>query len=95
MTSITQTMKNFIEGIVKLIVDNPDKVFIEVTNTTKLILVQIKADKSDIGKIIGKNGRTINSLNVLASVVKKTLICETKAVFIEIIEDEKPSFLKK
>jgi len=93
--SVSETMKNFIEGIVKLIVDNPDKIFIEVTNTTKSILLQIKADKSDLGKIIGRKGRTINSLNILALVVKKSLIGETKDVFIEIVEDEKTPFFKK
>lgn len=93
---ITETMKDFVECIVKLIVDKPDEVKVEVSNTTKSILIQIKADKEDLGKVIGKKGRTIDSLKLLSTVVKNTQhLGDTKDVFIEIIEDEKSSFIKK
>ena len=94
--SISEIMKEFIENIVKLIVDKPEEVKVEVSNTTKSILIQISADKSDLGKIIGKKGRTIDALKLLSSVVKNTqFIGDIKDVFIEIIEDEKSTFFKK
>jgi len=94
--SITGTMKEFIQGVVKLIVDKPDEIKVEVSNTTKSILIQISAAKEDIGKIIGKNGRTIDCLKLLSLVVKNTqFLGDTKEVFVEIIEDEKSNFLKR
>jgi len=92
---ITDSIKNFVVGIVKLIVDNPSGVDATVSTTTKSIVVQIKADQSDLGKIIGKRGRTIDALKILTSVVKNTqFLGDTKDVFVEIIEDEKSDFLK-
>lgn len=59
-------MKNFIEYIVKHLVDNPEKVIVEENNpdekTTELILT---VEKSDVGKVIGKKGKTINAMRDL------------------------------
>jgi predicted RNA-binding protein YlqC (UPF0109 family) len=95
MNSISETMKKFITDIVKLIVDKPNEISVEVSTTTKSILIQVKSDKSDIGKIIGKTGRTIDALKLLSTVVKNTqFLGDTKSVFVEIIEDEKSNFLQ-
>jgi len=63
-------MKEFIEYIAKQIVDNPDKVSVEeITpdeNTTELTL---KVDDSDIGKVIGKQGNTVNGMRALLAAV--------------------------
>jgi predicted RNA-binding protein YlqC (UPF0109 family) len=63
-------MKEFVEFIVKQIVDNPDKVVVEETtpdeDTIKFI---IKVDESDIGKVIGKHGNNINAIRTLLSAV--------------------------
>ena len=93
--SISETMKNFIEGIVKGIVDKPNEIEIEVSSTTKAILIQIKSAKEDIGKIIGRHGRTIDALKLITTVVKNTqFLGDTKEIFIEIIEDEQSTFFK-
>jgi len=59
-------MKEFIEYIAKKLVDHPDKVIVEETtpdeNTIELTL---KVDKTDIGKVIGKHGNTINAMRTL------------------------------
>lgn len=59
-------MKEFIEYIVKQLVDNPEAVHVESTEvderTTDYIL---KVDNNDIGKVIGKRGNTINALRTL------------------------------
>ena len=63
-------MKEFIEFIVKQVVDNPDKVIVEETapdeNTIEL---KLKVDKSDIGKVIGKHGRNVNAIRTLLTAV--------------------------
>ena len=59
-------MKELIEYIAKKLVDHPDKVIVEETtpdeNTIELTL---KVDKTDIGKVIGKHGNTINAMRTL------------------------------
>lgn len=93
--SIIDTIKMLIEGLVTKIVDEPNEIEVQVTTTTKSVLVQIKSAKTDIGKIIGKRGRTIEALKVIATVVKNTqFLGDKKDVFIEIIEDEKSDFYK-
>ena len=93
MMSIAERMKDFVEGVVKLIIDEPTKVEIMVSTTTKSVVVQIKVDKSDIGKVIGRKGRTISALKVLTTIVKNSqFIGDTKEVFVEIIEDENSGF---
>ena len=63
-------MKEFVEFIVKQIVDNPDNVVVEETtpdvDTIKFI---IKVDESDIGKVIGKHGNNINAIRTLLSAI--------------------------
>jgi uncharacterized protein len=93
MGSITETIKELIEYLVKKIVDKPNEIEINVTSTTKSIIVQIKSAKEDIGKIVGRTGRTINALKIITTVVKNTqFLGDKKDVFIEIIEDEKTDF---
>jgi predicted RNA-binding protein YlqC (UPF0109 family) len=78
-------MKEFVEFIVKQIVDNPDKVVVEETKTDEnTIKFNIKVDKSDIGKVIGKHGKNINAIRTLVSAVK----AEGKhRTMLELVED--------
>jgi predicted RNA-binding protein YlqC (UPF0109 family) len=65
-------MKEFIETIVKQLVDNPDKVIVEETNSDDNTLdLQLKIDQSDIGKVIGKKGQNITALRTLLSAASK------------------------
>ena len=61
--------QEFVEYVVKSLVDNPNKV-----ETTRIIdergvLIELKVDPSDMGKIIGKSGQTAKSLRTLLRVV--------------------------
>ena len=58
-------MKEFVEYIVKNLVDYPDKVKINEVGGTHTLIVELSVAKSDIGKIIGKKGKTINSIRTL------------------------------
>jgi predicted RNA-binding protein YlqC (UPF0109 family) len=65
-------MKEFIEFIVKHLVDNPDKVSVEeTTSDEQTIELKLKVDQSDIGKVIGKKGQNITSLRTLLSAASK------------------------
>lgn len=73
-------MKDFIEYLVKNIVDNPDKVKVIESSAEKYQLI---VDPDDIGKVIGKNGIMINFIRTLINSVNG--IGKTK-IFLEIIE---------
>ncbi len=80
-------MKEFVEYIVKNLVDHPDQVRINEVGGTNTLIIELSVEKSDIGKIIGKNGKTINAIRtLLMSVASRNGL----RVNLEIIEDEKP-----
>jgi predicted RNA-binding protein YlqC (UPF0109 family) len=59
-------MKEFIEFIAKQLVDNPDKVSVEETTPDEhTIELKLKVDESDLGKVIGKHGNTVNAMRTL------------------------------
>jgi predicted RNA-binding protein YlqC (UPF0109 family) len=63
-------MKEFVEFIVKQLVDKPDIVNVEESlpneNTFE---IKIKVDQSDIGKVVGKKGKNIDALRTLTTAV--------------------------
>ena len=63
-------MKEFIEFIAKQLVDNPDKVSVEETTPDEhAIELNLKVDKSDLGKVIGKHGNNVNAMRTLLTAV--------------------------
>jgi predicted RNA-binding protein YlqC (UPF0109 family) len=63
-------MKEFIEFIIKQMVDKPDKVIVEETTPNeKTIELKVRVDSSDIGKIIGKQGRNVQAMRTLLTAV--------------------------
>ena len=61
--------RDFIEYIVKMIADYPDKVEVTRTVDEMGVLIVLKVSKDDMGKIIGKNGQTAKSLRILLRVI--------------------------
>ena len=82
-------MKEFLEYIVKHLVEHPDKVSIELDekeNNDKdgnKIVFNIRVHESDLGKVIGRKGRTVYALRTLLSAISAK---EGKRTIIEIIE---------
>ena len=86
-------LQEFIANTVKLMVDRPDDVHVEVSISTKNVIVQIQVHKSDCGKIIGKKGRTIESLKIISAAVKNTNFPrDARLVSIEVLEDENDGY---
>ena len=81
-------MKEFIEYIVKNLVDNPDQVRINEVGGTHTLIIELSVDKSDTGKIIGKKGKTINAIRTLLMAVASR---NDMRVNLEIVEDGKES----
>lgn len=79
-------MKDFVAYIVKNLVDHPDQVKIQEVGGTHTVILELSVEKSDIGKIIGKRGKTINAIRtLLMSVASRNGL----RVNLEILEDEK------
>ncbi len=59
-------MKELLEYMVKELVDSPDDVEItEENEDDKTVIYKLKVAEDDLGKVIGKKGRTANSLRVI------------------------------
>ncbi len=59
-------MKELLEYMVKELVDSPDDVDIEEEEEDeKTIIFKLKVAEEDLGKVIGKKGRTANALRVV------------------------------
>ena len=75
-------MKELVEVIAKALVDNPDEVVVTETVKEKAIVVELKVAQSDIGKVIGRQGRIAKSIR---AVVKAAAIKEDKKVIVDIM----------
>jgi len=73
-------MKDLIKRIVQSLVDNPEQVEVSEVETDRTLILEIRMAKSDIGKVIGKQGRTAqairNILRAASGKVKKHIIFE-------------------
>ncbi|NWF50086.1 MAG: KH domain-containing protein [Ignavibacteriaceae bacterium] len=59
-------MKEFIEFIAKHLVDHPEGVIVEEsTPEDKKVVLSLKVQPDDIGKVIGKQGKTAQAMRVL------------------------------
>ncbi len=78
-------MQAFLEHVVKELVDHPDAVSVTPVQHGPSTLYELRVDPDDVGKIIGRQGATINAIRALLLVgsAKKGLRCS-----LEIVEDE-------
>ncbi|MEN6445000.1 MAG: KH domain-containing protein [Candidatus Cloacimonas sp.] len=76
-------MKELIEFIVKALVDDPSEVNITEITGDKITLYELRVSKSDIGKVIGKRGRTASAIRTIINAVSTK---QGKRAELEIIE---------
>lgn len=74
-------MKELVEVIARALVDNPDEVVVTESSKDEEILIELKVDPSDMGKVIGKQGKVAKAIR---SVVKAAASKEDKKVMVEI-----------
>ena len=60
-------LKAFVQYVAAALVDNPDQVAISAIEKDRLTVIQISCVKSDIGKLVGKSGKTIAAIRSLVS----------------------------
>lgn len=76
-------LKELVEFIVKKLVDYPDKVSVTEIAGEKAIIVELRVDQEDLGKVIGKEGRTARALRTLLHAAATK---ENKRAVLEILE---------
>jgi hypothetical protein len=76
-------MKELIEKIAKALVDNPDEVHVNEIEGEQSTMIELKVGPSDIGKVIGRQGRTANAIRVILGAAGMTI---GKRINLEIIE---------
>lgn len=75
--------KELIEHITKAIVDKPEKVEVKDIEGENSTVIELKVAKEDIGKVIGKGGKTITALRTILSA---TRIQKNKRQVLEVLE---------
>ena len=96
MTTISEMLTEYVEFTVKKLVDHPEEVDVNIMISTKSVIAQIKVAPIDCGKVIGKRGRTIESLKVLVLAIKNTHFSDdNRRVSLEILEDETQNIIKE
>ncbi|MEC9455806.1 MAG: KH domain-containing protein [Candidatus Neomarinimicrobiota bacterium] len=58
-------MLEFIEQAIKLLVDKPDEVNVDIVETEQRLIYELTVGEGDYGKVIGKQGRNISALRTL------------------------------
>ena len=78
-------MQAFLEYVVKNLVDHPDLASVTPVQNGSTTIYELRMDPDDVGKIIGRQGATINAIRALLLVgsAKKGQRCS-----VEIVEDE-------
>ena len=75
-----RSMKTLVEYIVTALVDQPDQILIAERSGRNTTIIELSVAKEDIGKVIGKEGRTINAirtiLNAAGASQKKRVVLE-------------------
>ena len=58
-------MQEFIESVVKQLVDKPDEVNVEAVESDQTIIYELTVGDGDYGKVIGKRGRNISAIRTI------------------------------
>jgi predicted RNA-binding protein YlqC (UPF0109 family) len=76
-------MKELLEYLAKALVDKPESVEVTSVEGEKSVILQLRVDPEDVGKVIGKRGRIAQALRTL---VKASATKEGRNAIVEIID---------
>lgn len=76
-------MKELVEYMAKALVDDPDQVTVSEIEGNQTAVIELKVAKSDLGKVIGKQGRTARAMRTIISAASAKA---KKRIVLEIIE---------
>ncbi len=78
-------MKELVQFLAQQLVNNPDAVEVKETKSDTASVLELRVAKDDLGRVIGKQGRTVKSMRVLLSAVGART---KRKIVLEIIEEE-------
>ncbi len=76
-------MKELIEFMARALVDNPEKVRVSEIVGEQTSVIELRVSKEDLGKVIGKQGRTARAMRTILSAASTKI---RKRAVLEIIE---------
>ena len=79
-------MKEFLETMIKAIVDKTDEVEINTVETDQTHIYELRVGEGDVGKVIGKHGRNVGAIRTLLAAATAKSQSKHRSI-LEIIED--------
>lgn len=79
-------MKQFVETLLKTLVDFPEKVEVNEVSAGKVLVFEVCVSQDDMGRVVGKGGHNITSIRTLSEHVGAR---SGKRVIIELIEPKR------
>ncbi len=77
------SMRELIEFMAKALVDNPDQVSVQEIEGEQSSVIELRVAREDLGKVIGKQGRTARAMRTILSAASTKL---RKRAVLDIIE---------
>jgi hypothetical protein len=83
-------VKKVVEILVKGLVDQPERVAVKQVEGEKSVVIEVRVPSEELGRVIGKNGRVINSLRAVG---KAAGVRHQKSVWVDVaaLEEEAPT----
>lgn len=81
MSSVS--LKELIEFIARALVDKPDEVVVAEISGEQTVVLELRVAKDDLGKVIGKQGRTVKAMRAILSAASSKI---RKRADLEILE---------
>ena len=76
-------MKELIEYVVTTLVDHPDDLRISEIEGERTVVFELRCHPDDVGKVIGKSGKTVGAIRTLLSTVAAR---QNKRAMLEVVE---------
>lgn len=83
MPIANQSLKDLVEQIARVLVDHPDAVRVQEVEGDRSCVLELSVAKEDLGKVIGKDGRTARAIRTILSAASAKI---RKRAILEIIE---------
>ena len=78
-------MVELVKFVAQKLVDKPDAVDVREVDGPESVVIELRVDPDDMGKVIGKQGRIAKAIR---TVVKAATAKDEKPVFVEIVEED-------
>ena len=76
-------MKDFVEYVIKALVNHPDAIQISEIYGRHNVILEVRCHTNDMGRVIGKNGKTSGAVRMLLSSIAAKQGCKT---LLEVVE---------